>query len=244
MGSTTEAAKILEDFKGLQKIALVNNSDRRMKLTSVQDENGVVKHDRQEIMDIFATFYEVLYARRGPEDTRKATGVPKYEIPAVTFEEVSKQLKLMKKGKAADFAGIVAEMLKAGGEKLKSVIADLFNEVLLHKAVPPTEWKHTRIKVLLKKGDPKLLSNYRPISILPILYKTFSRILHQRLRKFLDPEQCIDQAGFRTGFNCEDHLRLCYCMKVFPSRTWTSGWRPSTSRRPLTPSATSQFGLT
>ena len=47
-----------------------------MKLTSVQDENSIVKHDRQDIVDVFATFYEVLYARRGPEDTRKATGVP------------------------------------------------------------------------------------------------------------------------------------------------------------------------
>ena len=72
--------------------------------------------------------------------------------------------------------------------------------------MPPADWKHTRIKVLLKKGDPQLPGNYRPISILPILYKLFSRVLHQRLKVFLQPEQSIDQAGFWAGFNCEDHL--------------------------------------
>ena len=198
-------AKILQDCKGIQKIALVNNNDRKMRLTSVRDAEGEIRHDRQEIVDVFATFYEALYARR-PEDTHTRAGTTRYKIPEVKIKEVSQQLQSMKNGKSADSTRIVVEMLKAGGENLTRVIADLFNEVLLEQALPPAEWKHTRIKVLLKKGDPHLPGNYRPISILPILYKLFSRILHQRLKEFLDPEQCIDQAGFRTGFNCEDHL--------------------------------------
>ena len=93
-----------------------------------------------------------------------------------------------------------------GGKRLQEALADLFNEVLLKNAAPPAEWKHTRIKVLLKKGDPQIPGNYRPISILSIFYKLFSRILHQRLKVYLEPEQCVDQAGFRAGFNCDDHL--------------------------------------
>jgi hypothetical protein len=127
-------------------------------------------------------------------------------IPEVTSNEVGKELLMMKNGKAADANGVVAEMIKMGGQKLHSAIANLFNDVLVNNAEAPEEWKHTRIKVIFKKGDPQLPSNYRPISILPILYKLLSRILHQRLKKFLDPEQCIDQAGFRAGFSCEDHL--------------------------------------
>ena len=30
--------------------------------------------------------------------------------------------------------------------------------------------------------------------------------LHQRLKVYLDPEQCVDQAGFQAGFSCEDHI--------------------------------------
>ena len=60
--------------------------------------------------------------------------------------------------------------------------------------------------VLFKKGDPKLPGNYRPITLLPILYKLFSRILYTRVSKDLDASQCVDQAGFRSGFSCDDHL--------------------------------------
>jgi hypothetical protein len=203
--SRQQIAEILEDFRGLRKIANINNHGRKAMLTSVRDETGDIRYDRQDIVDVLAKFYETLYARKVVGGSWTFTGNHEYGIPEVTVKEVSKQLHMMKNGKAADSNGIVAEMLKMGGEKLQAIITDLFNEILVRKAEPPEEWKRTRIKVLFKKGDPQLPSNYRPISILPILYKLFSRILHQRLRKYLDPEQCVDQAVFRAGFSCEDH---------------------------------------
>eukprot|EP00973_Karenia_brevis_P054148 7522784-Karenia_brevis.AAC.1 len=48
--------------------------------------------------------------------------------------------------------------------------------------------------------------NYCPITLLPILYKLFSRIVCERLRGTLEAEQCADQAGFRSGYSCDDHL--------------------------------------
>ena len=44
--------------------------------------------------------------------------------------------------------------------------------------------------------------NYRPISILPILYKLFSRVLDARLKVLLSKTQSVDQAGFKKGFGC------------------------------------------
>eukprot|EP00973_Karenia_brevis_P069286 9634425-Karenia_brevis.AAC.1 len=42
--------------------------------------------------------------------------------------------------------------------------------------------------------------------MLPILYKLFSRVLFSRIREQLDRAQSVDQAGFRSGFSCEDNL--------------------------------------
>ena len=84
-------------------------------------------------------------------------------------------------------------------------MADIFNEVLLRNYTPEG-WRRTRIKVLLKKGDARILDNYRPISILPILYKLFTRVLTQRVKKVLDAGQSADQAGFRPGYSTDDHL--------------------------------------
>ena len=59
--------------------------------------------------------------------------------------------------------------------------------------------------VLFKKGDPKLPSNYRPIAILPLLYKLFSRMLCARLEERILGQQSVDQAAYRKGYSTEDH---------------------------------------
>ena len=70
----------------------------------------------------------------------------------------------------------------------------------------PSKWKTPYVTVFFKKGDPKLPGNYRPITLLPILYKLFSRELPARVFPFFESAQCVDQAGFRSAFSCEDHL--------------------------------------
>jgi hypothetical protein len=73
--------------------------------------------------------------------------------------------------------------------------------------------------VLFKKGNAELPENYRPISILPILYKLFTKVLCNRVKNVLLREQSVDQAGFRPGFGCEDHLfAINYIAEV--SREW------------------------
>ena len=46
-----------------------------------------------------------------------------------------------KKAKLLTLAGIVAEMIKVGRDRLQSVLADLFNDVLVNNTPPPQEWK-------------------------------------------------------------------------------------------------------
>jgi len=86
------------------------------------------------------------------------------------------------------------------------IIAQLFSDIMTPGAEVPEAWKKTRIKVLFKSDDPQLAKNYRPISVLSVLYKLFSRVLYGRIQKHLLEQQSVDQAGFRTGFGCDDHL--------------------------------------
>lgn len=90
----------------------------------------------------------------------------------------------------------------------------------------PSDWKRTCIKILYKKGVPQLPENYRPISILPILYKLFRQVLLARIQESLDAAQSCDQAGFRSGFSCDDHL-FATCMlfekcREFRLPLWTA----------------------
>eukprot|EP00973_Karenia_brevis_P082974 11504529-Karenia_brevis.AAC.1 len=117
------------------------------------------------------------------------------------MEELDQELRNLKSGRCKDSAGIFAEMLKHGGPRLAEVLLDMFNAIIGNPMTTPQNWKEAIITVLYKSGDPKLPKNYRPITIIPILYKLFSRLLYQRLSPILDVGQCKDQAGFRRGYS-------------------------------------------
>jgi hypothetical protein len=127
-------------------------------------------------------------------------------INPFTAEEIRLQLKKMAKKMAVDGNGIVVEMLQAAGLVFIEAITELFNEILCPRGPESGYWKESAMKVIFKKGDCKSLENYRPISILPILYKLFSRVLNERIKKHVDARQSHDQAGFRCNYGCDDHL--------------------------------------
>ena len=48
----------------------------------------------------------------------------------------------------------------------------------------PLEWKKANVVPVHKKGDKKILENYRLISLLPITKKIFERILYNNMFEF------------------------------------------------------------
>ncbi|KAE9412568.1 hypothetical protein Angca_009450, partial [Angiostrongylus cantonensis] len=69
------------------------------------------------------------------------------------------------------------------------------------------QWRTSRIVIPPKKGDGKDLRNYRPICLLNVLYKPFTKIILSRMSRTLDEAQPVEQAGFRKGFCCMDHIQ-------------------------------------
>ena len=68
--------------------------------------------------------------------------------------------------------------------------------------------KNGNIILIRKKGDVKGLKNYRPISLLSVLYKIFTKIISNRIRATLDFSQPREQAGFRKGYSTMDHVHV------------------------------------
>ena len=168
-------------------------------------KTGCEVHERQEIANTFADFYAGLYGDADREQSMGSHGI-QTKIEEFTWGEVETAIKMLKKNKAPDNAKVCAEMIKYGGEQLKHVLLATFNSIIEPSMPTPETWRKTIIKVLYKSGDSKLPQNYRPIASIPILYKLFSRLLYNRLEKILDPEQHMDQAGFRKGRSTVDHL--------------------------------------
>ena len=203
---TFKVAKLLEEFKDLGQLADIRNKGRKQCITSIVDKEGKECSNLKDIAEVFADFYESLYSER-PDRLHAYTFEEEIEaVDPVTAKEVRAQLKKMKKNKAADDSGIVAELLCEASDSLIEDIAELFTEILKPRSTIPESWRASSIRVLFKKGDPKLPGNYRPVCIIPILYKVFSKMLCGRIMQRLLEEQSWDQAGFRPDFSCEDHL--------------------------------------
>ena len=91
---------------------------------------------------------------------------------------------------------------------MMKIYLKLFNAVF-NGGVIPESWTLGVIKPIYKnKGSPQNPENYRPISLLSCLGKLFTCIINNRLKKYADETNLINetQAGFRKNFSTADNI--------------------------------------
>lgn len=84
-------------------------------------------------------------------------------------------------------------------------VLHLFN-VTLSTCLIPDDWKIASITLVFKSGHRKYVSNYRPISLLPVVGKLLEKLIHNRIYEFLHETEffCDNQCGFRPGRGTND----------------------------------------
>jgi len=124
-------------------------------------------------MTRWRNYFSQLLNVHGAKDVRQEeihTAEPLVPEPsAFEFELVIEKLK---SHKSSGIDQIPAEMIKAGGRKIRCAIHKLIISVW-NKEELPEEWKESIIVLIHKKGDKTDCNNYRGISLLPTTYKTF-----------------------------------------------------------------------
>ena len=98
-------------------------------------------------------------------------------------------------------------MIKGTASSISPVITRIFNQSLSLGRLP-LEWKVSNITPIFKSGDPSLVSNYRPISLLSILSKCLERFIHNAVFNYMyihEYSLLSDyQFGFRPGSSTQD----------------------------------------
>lgn len=150
---------------------------------------------------ILARFLQDIYASDNAQPHRADDLIA--SIPLFTPADFSLAVRHMANLRCEDEDGIVIEMIKHGSPKLHTVILDYFNRLLRGLDLDPS-WHETVFNMLPKSGDLSDASNWRPIAILPILYKIFSKLLYNRIAPLLLSNQDGDQIGFTPGVRIDD----------------------------------------
>ena len=122
----------------------------------------------------------------------------KFSLHPVTLEIVIKEIDHLSQDKATCEDGISCKILKLSKHVIAQSLTDIINMSLI-RGVVPCAWKRARVVPIFKSGDISSLSNYRPISILPIVSKIVERAVHKQLSEFLDANNILhpNQSGFR-----------------------------------------------
>ena len=130
-----------------------------------------------------------------------------FSVPDITNAQVLQIIKGISPHKAAGIDKISARFLRIAAPTLAPSIARLIN-ISFSTGKFPTRWKTANVTPLFKHGAASDPSNYRPISVLPVVSKVIKRHMHNSLYAFLMDNNLLysRQSGFRRMYSTETAL--------------------------------------
>lgn len=122
---------------------------------------------------------------------------------AITMDEVTLAVDRNNPRRAPGLDGVTADIVKQAFTAAPDLFVNLFNRCL-EEGRFPTAWKKGKLVAFLKSPDRDKsdVGSYRPITLLPVLGKTFERILVARLHENFDASP--QQFGFTHGRSTTD----------------------------------------
>lgn len=122
----------------------------------------------------------------------------------VTCSEVYSVFMNMKNSQSRDADDVQIKPVKYVLDILTPILTDIFN-LCLNSGVFPTEMQKAKVSALYKKGDRRCVSNYRPVSILPVFSKGLEKIIQTRMSSFCKTYKLVsdNQFGFVTHKSTE-----------------------------------------
>jgi len=78
----------------------------------------------------------------------------------------------------------------------------------------PNAWQLAIVSPLLKSGDRQIISNYRPISIVPVISKVLEKWLSQHIRDHLN-NSVFSLHPLQFGFRSNQSIETVNCLFFF-----------------------------
>ena len=124
----------------------------------------------------------------------------RFEFKDVSEITVVRILKKLKKNVSSGYDEIPASLIVDGAEEIARPLSFLLNNMFANSIFPEAK-KIAKVIPIYKSDERKQITNYRPISILPVLSKVIERVIYEELYRYLEENRlrCSKQFGFRRG---------------------------------------------
>jgi len=192
-------------FKDLEKIHQRNNV-----IECIENEDGDEIYENVQILNECCNFYKKLFKSQEISEKSIDEYITQTEMPRlsdiekelcdkeITENEVYEAIASLKTSKSPGIDGLSPEFYKKHWENIKTPFMQMLNESYINNELPCT-LNQSVLTLIYKKGDRKLLKNYRPLSIGTYDYKIVAFVLAKRLQKVIKSIVNCDQSAYIKG---------------------------------------------
>ena len=187
---------------------LFNKRSKSMYIDLLRDQNKTISNKREisqsmnsffcSIGKDFASNIEEEYDPLILCDYFKNSNAAKFTFKSIHAQQIREAIGKLKASKSFGDDGISSYFLKMAMPYIEDSLVYLFN-TSLERSQFPDPWKTARVSPIFKDGGKTEKSNYRPISVLPVVSRRFEKLVFNQLHRYLNDNYFINsnQSGLR-----------------------------------------------
>lgn len=207
---------------------LEKSQSRAKTINRLQRNDGIITTDSKDILKELHFYYQNLYQTR-PHKSLKECEIPPLPVldqnlrdlldTPFTLEEISEALQSMPNNKCPGLDGLTTKFYKKFWPKIKNyyfaaLMYDI-QQLRLHQTA------RLGLLSLLPKKDKVglIIKNWRPLTLMNVDYKIYSKALSLRLKEVLPHLIHQDQSGFMAGRDISFNIRRTLDIIQFANNT-------------------------
>ena len=191
---------------------------RKNLITGIKNQSNNWCIKPEEVSDMFMTYFRQLFSSSNPVITEADLD----SIPRIVIAEMNENLTANFQAWEVELALKQMAPLKAPGPDgmpplfyqnfWELVRGDVIHDVLsfLNSGSIPNSLNHTFITLIPKKKNPEYVTEFRPISLCYVLYKIFSNVLANMLKRVLPNIISEHQSAFLKGRLITDNILVAF----------------------------------
>ena len=188
------------------------NKNKKQQNTIYLEDQGFIS-DPHNVANKFNDFFlniagnlsaKIVQKNTKFQDYLKNPNKSKFSLKETEPGEIVKVINKLDSKKSGDIYNISPDIVKLSNQAVAQCLSIIFNRCI-NDGCFPNAFKNTKV-IPLHKGDSVLsVSNYRPISLLPIFSKIFERLVYNQFIVYIENNKILDelQFGFQKNKSTE-----------------------------------------